>query len=326
METVWSVWWKMKSWNSSVIILCHEHMCVLQDNKKLTEKFIKIKENGKSCDANISSQQTAQNVITGALEMKLAETSKVRSRLSDKAVQRSNLRPGTIIPFSKLEHCLDSADQLQVPLCTHKIKSRYLGVPLLPSTLCSRFGADGCNLSAGGPTARFEGLMKEQEKPPTLMTNLHNCTAVSEIFSAGIYNHFSFVWVMHIITPSWVEINVKLAATQLSKLLLKARFLQQKAICLILALIQTLGCFVQALQATGAVAFAYLQAVRDTKYQNIQPSAQFLIFSFLCSSVPWVFLGSSVSRCRGSWNPSTVINQVWIQALRVGKASPGENC
>lgn len=45
-------------------------MCVLQDNKKLNEKFIKIKENGKLCDANISSQQTAQNVITGALKMK----------------------------------------------------------------------------------------------------------------------------------------------------------------------------------------------------------------------------------------------------------------
>lgn len=106
METVWSVWWKMKSWNSSVIILCHEPMCVLQDNNKLNEKFIRVKENGKSCDANISSQQTAQNVITGALKTEQAETSKVRSRLSDKAVQRSNPRPGTIIPSHNLEHCL----------------------------------------------------------------------------------------------------------------------------------------------------------------------------------------------------------------------------
>lgn len=88
--------------------------CVLQDNKKLNEKFIKIKENGKSCDANISSQQTAQNVIAGALKIKLAETSKVRSRLSEEAVQRSNPRPGKRIPSFKLEHCLDSAAQLQV--------------------------------------------------------------------------------------------------------------------------------------------------------------------------------------------------------------------
>lgn len=65
-------------------------------------------------DANISSQQTAQNVIIGALKTELVETSKVRSSLSDKAVQRSNPRPGTIIPSSKLEHCLDSAAQLQV--------------------------------------------------------------------------------------------------------------------------------------------------------------------------------------------------------------------
>lgn len=68
-------------------------------------------------DANTSSQQTAQNVITGALKTKLVETSKVRPRLSDKAVQRSNPRPGTIIPSSKLEHCLDSAAQLQAQ-CT----------------------------------------------------------------------------------------------------------------------------------------------------------------------------------------------------------------
>lgn len=72
--------------------------------------------------------------------------------------------------------------------------------------------------------------------------------------------------------------NVRLAMTQLSKLLLKTRLLQQKANCLILALVQTLGCSVQALQATGAVAFADLQAVRDTKHQNIQPRAQVLKF------------------------------------------------
>lgn len=90
--------------------------CVLQDNKKLNEKFTKITENGKSCDANISSQQ---NVITRAEKIKLGETSKVRSRLSDKAVQRSNPRPGTIILSSKLDHCLGSAHPTKINLTSH---------------------------------------------------------------------------------------------------------------------------------------------------------------------------------------------------------------
>lgn len=142
-------------------------MCVLQDNKKLNEKFIKIKENGKLCDANISSQQTAQNVITGALKMKLAETSKVRSRMSDKAVQRSNPRSGTIIPSPKLEHCLDSAAGAAHPIgpsVPTKINLGTLGVPLFPSSCCSRFGRDGCHLSAGGLTARLDGLMNDLSK------------------------------------------------------------------------------------------------------------------------------------------------------------------
>lgn len=75
---------------------------VLQDNKKLTEKFIKIKENGKSCDAKISRQQAGQNLIIGALKTRLEETPKVTSRLSDKAVQRGNSRPGAVIPYSNL--------------------------------------------------------------------------------------------------------------------------------------------------------------------------------------------------------------------------------
>lgn len=111
-------------------------MCVLQDIKKLNEKFIKIKENGKLCDANISSQQTAQNVITGALKMKLAETSKVRSRMSDKAVQRSNPRSGTIIPSPKLEHCLDSAADAVHPIGPSvPTKKKKIWVPW--ESLCS---------------------------------------------------------------------------------------------------------------------------------------------------------------------------------------------
>lgn len=75
---------------------------VLQDNKKLIEKFTQIKENGKSCDAKIPRQQTGQNLITGALKTRLEETPEVTSRLSDKAAQRSNSRPGATIPYSNL--------------------------------------------------------------------------------------------------------------------------------------------------------------------------------------------------------------------------------
>lgn len=38
---------------------------VLQDSKKPTEKFIKIKENGKLCDAKISRQHPGENGIIG---------------------------------------------------------------------------------------------------------------------------------------------------------------------------------------------------------------------------------------------------------------------
>lgn len=48
----------------------------------------------------ISRQQTGQNLIIGALKTRLEETPKVTSRLSDKAVQRSNSRPGAVIPYS----------------------------------------------------------------------------------------------------------------------------------------------------------------------------------------------------------------------------------
>jgi len=81
--------------------------------------------------------------------------------------------------------------------------------------------------------------------------------------------------------------------TQPSTLLLKqiltlAKALQLKANCLLLTLVQTQGCSVRALQATAAVAFADLQAVRDTKHQNIQTGAQVLTFIlslFFCNMV-----------------------------------------
>lgn len=61
---------------------------------------------------------------------------------------------------------------------------------MLPSSCCSRFGADGCNLSAESLTARLEGLMKDlrQEKPSTLddqSLGLYHCFYD---FSDGIYN------------------------------------------------------------------------------------------------------------------------------------------
>lgn len=62
---------------------------VLQQNTKLIERFVKIKENGKSFDAKISRQQTGQSLIIGALKSRLEGAPKVVSRLSDKAVQRS---------------------------------------------------------------------------------------------------------------------------------------------------------------------------------------------------------------------------------------------
>lgn len=44
---------------------------VLQHNTKLIERFVKIKENGKSFDAKISRQQTGQNLIIAALKSRL---------------------------------------------------------------------------------------------------------------------------------------------------------------------------------------------------------------------------------------------------------------
>lgn len=44
---------------------------VLQHNTKFIERFVKIKENGKSFDAKIFRQQTGQNLITAALKSRL---------------------------------------------------------------------------------------------------------------------------------------------------------------------------------------------------------------------------------------------------------------
>lgn len=63
------------------------------------------------------------------------------------------------------------------------------------------------------------------------------------------------------------------------------KVLKPKANCL--KLIQTQGCSVWALRAAGAVAFADLQAVGDTKYQHIQTDAQVLTFIsslFFCNT------------------------------------------
>lgn len=52
-------------------------------------------------------------------------------------------------------------------------------------------------------------------------------------------------------------------------------------------LVRTWGRSVQALKAAGAVAFADLQAVEDTKYQHIQTGAQVLTFIlslFFCNT------------------------------------------
>lgn len=66
--------------------------------------------------------------------MKLEETSKVRSRLSDKAVQRSNPRPGTKILSSNLEHCLGSVHPI-IPSVPTKINLTSHWVPW--GSLCS---------------------------------------------------------------------------------------------------------------------------------------------------------------------------------------------
>lgn len=120
------------------------------------------------------------------------------------------------------------------------------------------------------------------------MTNLQDCTAVSVIFFSWSLQPFpTCLGDAHCNTSlSGDKCKTGCNAAQLPKLLLKARSLQQKANCLFLALIQTLGCSVKALQAAGAVAFADLQAVRDTKYQNIQTGAQvltFLLSLFFCT-------------------------------------------
>lgn len=51
------------------------------------------------CDAKITRQHPGKNSIIGALKTRLQETPEVTSRLSDRAVQRSNSRPGPVIAY-----------------------------------------------------------------------------------------------------------------------------------------------------------------------------------------------------------------------------------
>lgn len=69
---------------------------------------------------------------------------------------------------------------------------------------------------------------------------------------------------------------------------------------------------------TGHWSCCFCKAVRDTKYQNVQPGAQvltFLLSLFFCTmgfSGKLDYLQLLMSRCRDSWNP--VLNWVCIQA------------